>query len=243
MNKTLYYTITNFCPYAEKCIKLLHQSIQLNNQDNFDFVVMSSQDAPKNFHISTIVDKNPLYDKYVGFLKYSQLIPKNYDNYIYLDSDILYFGELSQLVSAQSDFTITKESFNMDHEWFGFPYAPKEHKDKFNIAKGINAGSFAFKNINFLNDIKSLYTPYITDDSISNAKLEQSSFNYTIALLCDFDLDKYYDISPICSLYSGTAPIEGKLLYHFCNFTNSMQFKYHNMKVLYDTYISSKFHN
>lgn len=239
MKKILYYTITNFCPYADECIKLLYQSIKVNN-NGFDFVVLSNKDKPQNFDINTIVDKNSLYDKYVGFLKYSDLVPKNYDHYAYLDSDILYFGKLSQLISENYDFTITKESFGMNHEWFSFPYVSKEHKEQFKKTSGINAGSFAFKNLSFLSDIKSLYSPYITDDSMKNAKLEQSAYNYVLALLCNFDLSKYYDISPIASLYCGTYPLEGKVLYHFCNFANSMEFKFHNMKVLYDRYTEQK---
>lgn len=240
MNKTLYYTITNFCPYADECIKLLYNSIKLNNKDDFDFIVVSNKDKPINFDIDTIVDKNPLYDQYVGFLKYSDFIPKTYNNYIYLDSDILYFGKLLDLISPQYDFTITKESANMDYDWFRYEYASNEHKTKFGSISGINAGSFAFKDIHFLSDVKSLYKDHIKSNSMDNAKLEQSSFNYTLALLCDFDLNKYYDISHMCVLHCGTSPIENKLLYHFCNFANSMEFKYNNMKVLYDKYTAQK---
>lgn len=239
MNKTLYYTITNFSACSKECVELLYQSIKINN-DNFDFIVLSSKDPPKNFEINTIVDKNSLYDKYVGFLKYSDFVPKNYDNYVYLDSDILYFGKLSQLISEKYHFTITKDNFDMNHEWFEYFHSPNEHKNKFKTMRGINAGSFSFKNISFLDDVKSLYSPHITNSSDQNAKLEQSSFNYVLAILCDFDLNKYYDISPICALYSGQIPIEGKLLYHFCGFTNSMQHKYINMKKLYDKYTSQK---
>lgn len=240
MNKILCYTITNFCPYASECIKLLYNSINLNNNiNNFDFIVISSKDAPSNFDINTIVDKNLLYDKYVVFLKYSELVPKNYDNYIYLDSDILYFGQLLDLISPIHNFTITKEATNMNHDWFRFDYAPEEHKVKFNEISGINAGSFAYKDIRFLEDIRMLYRDHVKNNAMDNAKLEQSAFNYALASLCDFDLSKHYDISHLCLLHAKTDLIKNKLLYHFCNFANSMENKYKNMKGLYDRYTSS----
>lgn len=238
MNNILCYTITNFCPCADQCIELLYQSIKLNNKEDFDFIVLSSCDVPINFKINTIVDKNILYDKYIGFLKYSDLIPKNYKYYIYLDSDILYFGKLSYLLSDKHDFTITKENIHSNHEWFHYKYY--NDKLKINNSYGINAGSFAFKDINLLYNIKKIYNNYIGLSPIDNAKLEQSSFNYLLALLSDFNIDKYYDISNICELHATTSLIEGKLLYHFCNFTQSLEFKYNNMKILYDKYTEQK---
>jgi hypothetical protein len=241
MSRILYYTITNFCPYADECIKLLYNSIKINNKNDFDFVVLANKNIEnsKEFNITTIVDSHPLYDQYVGFLKYSDLIPKNYDTYIYLDSDILYFGQLEQLISENHEFTITKENHLMSHEWFSYQHIDRKNRKKFGSLNGINAGSFVFKNLDFLTSVKNLYNDHIRSTPVENAKLEQSSFNYALALLSDFNLEKYYDISPICELYCDVSPIEGKLLYHFCNFVKSMEFKYNNMKALYDNYTSS----
>lgn len=238
--KTLLYTISNFCPYADKCMELLYQSVSLNNT-NFDFVVLSNKEAPESFKYPVIVDDDPIYESYVGFLKYSNRIPENYDQYIYLDSDILYFGKLSQIISTNYNLTITKENFNMSSkDWFEYKFVPQSEKEKLKTTSAINAGSFAFKDLSFLVAVKDLYQNYIQQEPIENAKLEQSSFNYALAKLSNFNLNQYKDISPICELYSGIQPIQNKILYHFCNFSNPMKNKFHNMKELYDTYTTQR---
>lgn len=236
--KNLIYTISNFCPYADECIDLLHNSISLNNK-NFDFVVLSSQEPPQSFKLPVIIDDDPIYESYVGFLKYSNKIPNNYDQYIYLDSDILYFGLLSQFTKLEYNFTITKESAKMSEEWFKYKYGLKQYKHKYKNISAINAGSFAFRDLSFLSHVKDLYENYIESEPIENAKLEQSSFNYALAILSDFNLNEYYDISYMCQLYAQTDPVSNKLLYHFCNFSNSMENKFRYMKELYDKYTAS----
>ena len=80
----LVYTVSDFKPQADQCINMMVDSLK---KDNFDFCVITNKNPPSNFKHNVVVDTNN-YD-YVGFLKYSEKIPENYDYYVYLDSVLL----------------------------------------------------------------------------------------------------------------------------------------------------------
>lgn len=233
--KTLLYTITNFSQNADDCINLLYSSLKF--KDSIDFLVVSNNPAPVGFVHNTVIDTSISKECYPGFLKYSNMVPKNYDQYIYLDSDILYFGELEWLYSDKP-LSIVRDNGSMLSTWFYY----KQHLEEESIIMGstqaINAGTFCFKDISFLSLVNRLYTPHISSNSsIENAILEQASYNYAVAKQYNFDLTKCYDITNITELYAANKePVNNKYLYHFCGFRNSMITKYEEMKGFYDKY-------
>lgn len=238
--KILLYTISNFVEGASECINLLLKSLQINNKNHtFDFVVLANKILSNNHHnLQVIIDDNPIYNKYIGFIKYSQLLPKNYNYYIYLDSDILYFGNILNLLSIDKSYAIVKENYKMSHSWFAYKYAPQDHCKLFDNIFGINAGSFSYSDTSLLDMVRKLYLPYIQSDYIENAKLEQSSFNYALCLLSNFNLDQYKHFEDICYLHAKNTLIQNKQLYHFCDINQSMKNKAKNMNILYQNYIS-----
>lgn len=233
--KTLLYTITNFSPNADDCINLMYDSLKLDN--NTDFLVVSNTQPPENFKHNTVVDSSIPRACYVGFLKYSEMIPKGYNQYIYLDSDILYFGEVKSLYN-EKEFTIVRDHGSMQSRWFYYENHDKKDLDMMIKTQAINGGTFAFKNIEFIKKIKDLYTPYISKfNTVDNAILEQSSYNYAVAKTSNFTFDNCYDITDITVLYAAKKiPEKDKYLYHFCGFRDSMIVKYQEMKELYDEY-------
>jgi hypothetical protein len=165
-------------------------------------------------------------------------LPKNYDYYVYLDSDILYFGKIADLLPIDRGLSIVKENHMMNNSWFAYPHATKEHSKLFSSINGINAGTFVYTNPSFLETVRQLYITNIKSNYIENAKLEQSSFNYALCLLSSFKFNKYYDISNICQLHSKHNSFSNKkLLYHFCGIDQTMKTKYTIMENFYKNYI------
>jgi hypothetical protein len=228
--RVLVYTATDFNEESHKCIDLLVANMTL--PDNVDFCVMSNKPGPEGFSHKVIVDpKDYLYG---GFLKYSALIPKGYDYYLFLDPDIIYFGNPMDLIDPTKDFTIvTEERHDMSREWFEYKRAPNLDRLKFTMLKGINAGTFGFKDLGFTAKVRSLFEPYIQTILPDDAILEQSSYNYGICLSTNFEMSKCNDIAQKVQLFAGYNPIDPmKQLFHFCGFKKSMVDKYSEMASL-----------
>ena len=85
--KTLVYTVSDFSPYAEECINMLVDNMEMN--ENMDFCVVANKYPSSLFKHNVIQASHNL--NYIGFLKYFPKLPE-YEQYIYLDSDILFFG-------------------------------------------------------------------------------------------------------------------------------------------------------
>jgi alpha-N-acetylglucosamine transferase len=232
--RTLVYTISNFSPNASDCIDLMYSSLKINK--NTDFCVIANTNPPNDFRFKTIVDERVSRDCYVGFLKYSDMVPKEYAQYVYLDSDILYFGEIDQLYSNKQ-LSIVRDHGSMTSTWFYYKNHDLQDLDRMKITQAVNAGSFAFKDISFLKRVRSLYEPYIEHNLVNNAILEQASFNYVIAKIGNFSFEHFHDLTDMSLLYASKKElVENKCLYHFCGFKNSMIEKYQEMKNLYDKY-------
>lgn len=228
--KILVYTVSDFKANALDCIKLMLSSF---NKINFDFKIITNNIAYKEYE-DVIYDE--FQSEYVGFLKYSKNIPSGYDRYIYLDSDILYFGNVEDLFSDKN-YSCVIEKLPMNHEWFLY----KNHEEKYlkSIEKlnGFNAGSFSFKNINFLSQIREAFEPYVTQNVHADARLEQSSFNFVLSKEINFNIDNINNLTEITQLFADTANYsDQKKLYHFCGFSNEMSSKFFKMKKFYDNY-------
>jgi lipopolysaccharide biosynthesis glycosyltransferase len=237
--KTLCYTIADFKPFVTEAIELLYQSLLINNDESlFDFIVLSSNNNPSKFELTTIVDASNLFG-YVGFLKYSPLLPTNYDRYIYLDCDILYFGSIEKLFDKDKITIVTEPGSKMSGEWWSYNKSNSNTKELCNNTSGINAGTYCFynKDIDFLSEIRNLCFSNIKSSFIENAQSEQGIYNYVLGKRCNFNLSCYYDITDIVQLHAAASSItKNKTLYHFCDCTISMANKYNSMENFYDQY-------
>jgi hypothetical protein len=232
--KILVYTVSDFKPFAAECVRLLFQNFKSSTYSNVDYLVITSLSQnhliPKNFEYKTISDD--FCSNYIGFLKYSKCIPNGYDAYIYLDSDILYFGTADQLLCIDKNFSIVFEKLKMSNEWFRYKNASQDEAGFFDQTNGLNAGSFCFKDISFTKTVRDLFEKYINGDVHSDARLEQSSFNYAICKSTNFNLSECFDISPIVRLFASEHTFsDDKKLYHFCGFSNEMASKFYKMNL------------
>ena len=232
--KTLLYTISDFKEDAIDCIRMMRNSISDNN---FDFAIIATKKIDCEYEI--IVDES--VDNYIGFLKYSPKVPTGYDQYIYLDSDILFFGPISSFYSNQ-EFSIVFEDLKMNSLcsagkfWFKYPHDSSEsYTHNIENLYGINAGSFAFKNTSFLSNVRFFFEKFKLNDILSNAILEQSSFNYALCIQNNFDFSKCLDFTNKAVIHAKPNSFNiDKKLYHFNGFTNGMIHKKEIMKKFID---------
>jgi hypothetical protein len=95
---------------------------------------------------------------------------------------------------------------------------------------GLNAGTFCFKNLNFLSLVRSLYEPFISGEPHADARLEQSSYNYAVCKYVAFDFSLCFNLSSVVKLFASDCWFTPeKKLYHFCGFSNEMFSKFIKM--------------
>jgi hypothetical protein len=236
--KILLYTISDFKERSIECIDLLLSGIIFDI--SVDFIILSSSRIHHTNHKIVYTDQE---SNYIGSLKYSPSVPNNYDYYIYLDSDILYFDKISKLININKKYTLVYENTKIHkNPWWYFKYSDTD-TTPLEQSQALNAGSFAFSQSEYkiLNDIYTTYQNYATNNIGKNAQLEQSIFNYYIYKYLNFNTDHVHDITNITQLFASDYPLQNnKKLYHFCGFTNTMTSKYQKMKEKYDQFISQK---
>ena len=226
--KILVYTVSDFKTNALDCIKLMLSSF---SKINFDFRIITNNITYKEY-------EDIIYDQfqceYIGFLKYSKNIPDGYDRYVYLDSDILYFGNVEELFSDK-DYSCVIEQLPMTNEWFLYKKHTEEYLENIKNLNGFNAGTFSFRDINFLKKVRDSFEPHIVNHTHYDARLEQSGYNFIISQEINFDINKMHNLTDITQLFSTIGSHqENKKLYHFCGFSNEMQSKFYKMKNFYD---------
>jgi hypothetical protein len=224
--KTLVYTISDGTPQGLACANLLYEYLQ--NKENFDFLIISNKKFNSgDFNTLVVEDYN---HKYVGMLKYTEKLPKNYDSYVYLDSDILFFDDPLNLVNKNKKIGIVKETFLMTEGWNY--YSQGELSNKLSSLQGVNAGSFSVKDLKYMKKVRDLVKRAggLTDNLVADAKLEQSAFNYMVAEATDLDLSKCHDFTEKSVLFAANSDFsKQKTLYHFNGFTGEMTSKYISM--------------
>jgi len=235
MNKVFIYTVSDFKPGSIECIEMLFSPFLKENSNVIDLNIIADRQPYKEIdkRIKLIEDNSENANKFIGFLKFSTKIPHGYDYYIYLDSDILYYGKSSDLYNNNCDFSIVREDWvKMTHPWHFYQKSTQEESEKMNNLNGINSGTFGFKDIGFLEKVRKLYENDITLDVMSNIKLEQSSFNYAICKELDFNIDnRVLDLTNKTLLFAtGKQFNKEKTIYHFNGFTNTMSGKTSSMK-------------
>jgi hypothetical protein len=124
----------------------------------------------------------------------------------------------------------------MSYEWFNYPYASPLEKDTFLNINGINAGTFAFKDLSFLDVVNKHCSKYdfSNQNQIDQAMFEQSSFNYTVYQMSD---RKIKDISKIVKLHAKEVLCDGVTIYHFCGYEGYMDSKFNRMNILNKKYL------
>ena len=228
--KTLVYTTCDFSPNSYNCTELLYRSLTINNS-NFDFYIVSNKKSEQSQFPIIVED--------------TDLMPKGYDQYFYLDSDILCFGKLEDLCD-DSNLSVcsARDALMSDSDYYCYQYATPEEKIEMKKYYGFCAGSFGFKNPQFLSDMRKLIEPKLKNPSIPDgisrkelhdiiihdAILDQTSLNYWIFKRLP-DL-KYYDFCDK-TLIRPDDPFRrytnDKILYHFCGFRAEMNSKYERM--------------
>lgn len=235
--KICLYTISNFTKKAIDCIDLLLDSITKDIEFDF-FIITNQKDIPTTIKHNILLD-NTLSSNYVGYLKYSKVLPNNYEYYIYLDSDILFFDSLSKLIPYNRSFTVVRENTLIERNfWYYFPFVEKNDDEQLQTSQALNAGTFAFhKNqIHIIDKILSLYSKHHTNEPQDPA-LEQSIFNYVVNKNFQYKLYDCLDITDTVQLFASTEKIhKNKKLYHFCGYTNEMDSKYKKMHDFYSIY-------
>ncbi len=219
--KTLVYTVSDFSPGADSCINMLYDSMTLDSDT--DFCVVATKTITGKFKHNIVVA--PLPKGYPGFLKSSEMVPKGYDQYVYLDSDVFCFGNPKSLIHPDKEFSVVFEGREMIDRWYAYDKAPREDKLKMEKVFGMNAGTFCFKDIGFLEEIRGLWHRWVQWGSSMgvDARLEQSSFNYAVSRRVDFDFSKCHDITPVTQLQAAIMPYDpAKYLYHFTGPPNTM---------------------
>lgn len=197
-------------------------------ENSTDFCVVASKSPSASFKHNVIQTK--LNSNYIGCLKYFPKLP-DYDQYVYLDSDILFFGSPDNLINKNTAFSVVCEKEGkLTDEWHSFHLL---NKALIPNTYGLNAGTFAFKNKQFLNEMVKLlethYNPYY--DPHTNAKLEQSLFNFLVGEKCNFNWAQLTDLTDITKIHVPTNFKHNPNLqiYHFCGWAGNMYTKYQRM--------------
>lgn len=238
MGKILIYTISDLRKTSLKCVDLLYNSLLYNNKvTDFDFYVVTNDLNYKNidnFKHKFLFDSNN--NTYIGWSKFTQSLPDGYDFYLYFDSDILVYESLTNLV-LDNDYTIVFEDLKMSNDWFNYPFATDAEKNEFVLLNGINAGTFGFKDLNFLNVVRENCSRYNFDNQneISQAMFEQSSFNYSFFKI--MDKCKYIDITNLVKLHA-KEELSDHSIYHFCGYDGFMDNKLRKMEIINDKIIN-----
>jgi hypothetical protein len=225
MINKLVYTVSDLRESSIKCIDLLYQSLLKQNRD-IDFFVVTNADYSKlNKPYKFLYDN--LQSTYIGWLKYSKSLPLGYDSYIYFDSDILCYELLDNLI-GDFDFSLVIEKVPMSTKWFCYPFATESQKIDFQNISGINAGTYVFKNLDFIDKVRHNYRFYDIQNTNhrEQAMFEQSCFNYS---LIEYVKDnQFYDISKYVRLFANDD-ISENTIYHFCGYEGFMDNKLKRM--------------
>lgn len=229
--KILVYTC-NDLQHSLPCVDLLYNSLLKNNtSDSFDFAVVCNNRSHQK------VDYNVLYDEsypqqFVGFTRYSSVIPSGYDFYLYLDSDILFYDKIENVLPSEyNGICVATEGNNLminSPYWHSYGYVDKINK-KGNHRPCVNSGEFSFgKSSNLLSMVRenlmSLYSHEF--DSMTCAMYEQSSYNYTM-----IDLWDCVNTSKLTSKLSFCPEKDShdKTIFHFAGFQEGMIHKHQRM--------------
>lgn len=224
--KVLYYTISTPDATALACTKLLHKSL-VNKIGNIDFKIAVPRgsehlypDDVKHLLLPS-VKPNPTFPLIFDFKYTPTVYDLGYDNFVYLDSDILWFV---------NDFDTSKnqycEELDIKKLFYttGWDLIPKP-------GRGVNAGFFSVdkktgldmiyrvnKGIRQRSDVGAPYGPWL-EQSMFNLYLYNSEYEGWHAVT-----DKFVNSTRPANVFE-----DGKI-YHFQGWSGNMESKIQRMK-------------
>jgi len=228
---TLVYTCNDLSKNSPSlgCLELLYQSLLTkNNTTEFEFLVLTNnKNAEQISH--TVVYDDEFGEVFPGYLKFTRKLPSGYDRYLYLDSDILFYEKIENVMPSDSPICVMKESEcpMFDSDWHRYHQLDentlRSHANKWCV----NSGQFSFKRESNLTESVRRYL-FVNRDLVyshDHAKNEQSSFNrYLLDVWDAVDFSKFGDRVTL------TPEIETtKSIFHFAGFSSGMQSKLHRM--------------
>jgi hypothetical protein len=158
--------------------------------------------------------------------KYSDVLPEGYDNYIYLDSDILVDDKISSIIKDGMINVVPEQNLVGENFWHKPEFCTDEEKYIYE-KRALNAGTFSFPDKSFVEGVKKALLDNITTIGGNFAPFEQSCFNYC-AHIFDYDLNFLNCVKLHC--HDNTKKEEGIKIYHFCGYSGSMIGKYRAME-------------
>lgn len=221
------YTVSDFSANALRCIDLLNNS--LNYQNNVKLNILCNNIPPPECQFNCIFDET-YKEIFPGFLKYSDKIPEGYDYYLYLDSDILFFDNITNILPKKNNLysLVFEEKIAKNNPWFNYSgFIENEN------IKGINSGSFVIKDRKHLQEMKNFCDTNLSANSMVNAQIDQSALNF---LVSKKNYSNYEDFSEKVQLFcdADTNIEKGKTIFHFCGFEGHMSNKLNKMGKFYD---------
>lgn len=234
--KILVYTASDFSSGAQKCLPLLRDCFIAQD---CDFKIVTNK---KEYVTGADIIYDDFKGNFAGLLKYSKNIPRGYDKYIYTDLDVLFFGDVLDLVNTK-EYSCVIEDLPMLSEWFQYPHAEAEHLERISHLKGFNSGVFSFEDLGFLAAIREAYSAHVTNNMMKDAQLDQTSLNYILSKKLGYSTEKLYDLASITQMFADESSYSAhKKVYHFCGFAKGLETKAQQMKTFlsnYDHYSTS----
>lgn len=222
--KTLYYTVSSPDSAATKCSLMLYNSL-IASLGKVDFKIAIPDymkdkypDSVKHI-IHPSVKPNKKW-QYVGDLKYSTSIYSlNYDSFVYIDSDILWFVDNFDPSCNQ----ITTEKRLLSDPWYKTGWEPKDTS-----IEGACAGFFCVKKgtgMAMSSYVSGLLSKWNRDEC---PQREQSAFNQFIEI---GGFNKWKNVSDIIvgAARESTKFTRGKM-FHFQGWKGTMNYKFEQMR-------------
>lgn len=221
--KTLFYTISTPDKAATQCSMMLYSSLA-SSLGNIDFKVAVPEAAvssyPSSFKNLIISSVKPNASwSYVGDLKYTPSVYNlNYDNFVYLDSDILWF--IKNFDASLNQFATERKPIT--DAWFSTGWSPKNVN-----RKGVCAGFFCVSKALGLEMSKFVSDRLAIWGEAKAPEREQSTFNQFLES-CGYD--KWKNVSKL--VVAGARPktkFRKEKMFHFQGLSGPMDVKYESM--------------
>lgn len=170
--KPYVYTVVGGHGASFRCAELLRQSLDVWNAGKYDWATYT---APACLR------------PYAGVHKLMIDLPPGRPCYLYLDADVLFLDSLdlacASITNNIADLAVAFERQPMTNCWFRYPHASPANVRIMARRRGINGGSFAFRDPEFLYRAFDLFRratrrPPVPGEVAKSAALEQSAINY-----------------------------------------------------------------
>jgi hypothetical protein len=253
---TLVYTCNDLSKNSPSlgCLELLYQSLLTkNNTTEFDFLVLTNNKNAEQISHKVVYD-HEFGEVFPGYLKFSPRLPSGYDRYLYLDSDILFYEKIENVMPTCSPICAMIEPLligdtesdcrMIDSEWHRYCRITDKDIETHQNKPCINSGQFSFKaESHLLGGVRSYLhesrylSLYSRHQMHSHAQNEQSSFNrYLLDVWSDVDLSK---LTNLVTTHPERDKEKNKTVFHFTGFSSGgMQLKLSRMTAFASEYSS-----